>query len=465
MQAPLLQQVSCCSVVNSVTLNLEWLKCGLQHHNKTKSVFDSFSNKHLRGYKQEAKMSSCGVGRGRGWLNLSKSAEPPKPMGLSKPPMNTPSPAPQLSSEYDELVDRIKELSTNDDGIMFNKKMKYIQSYWTQDCTRQKEVEDSFENLYKACLHDNELAVKLVRLMSARSFISQKIHECDLRQQFLQHLQRDFDNSNQLQTTNPVFFRNCVQMIGDFYYKARLSNGEPYVFLAVPFVACLELLLNSKTLPDLMLLTSQLFLNGSTLKTLLPEEMAKLGITIRTALVVETQLSKDVKLWLLLALDLFSARFGVLPAEIYKYYESQLGSVAMINFQRPHDALSIQTIHTSKILDSYQSNVNVLQISTSPTEPPQNDIQATHYSNPAEYNGVQQKSFVKDTSQKNKEKTGRPILGVGARFVKSKANEDNGSWNSKQNSSAGRTHSKKHPPSVKSNKGWEHDDRFENDYN
>ena len=69
------------------------------------------------------------------------------------------------------------------------------------------------------------------------------------------------------------------------------------------------------------------------MKTLLPEEMAKLGITIRTALVVETQLSKDVKLWLLLALDLFSARFGVLPAEIYKYYESQLGSVAMINFQ------------------------------------------------------------------------------------------------------------------------------------
>lgn len=99
-------------------------------------------------------------------------------------------------------------------------------------------------------------------------------------------------------------------------------------------------------------------------------------------------------------------------------------------------------MHTSKILDSYQSNVNVLQISTSPTEPP-NDVTTPQFGNSTDY---------------QREKPGRPILGVGARFV-NKNKEENGY---KQKNTRG---PKKTPPEFKNRKGWEHDDRFENDYN
>jgi hypothetical protein len=81
-----------------------------------------------------------GAGRGRGWLNLPKSAEPPRPTGLHKPTVNNTSPVPQINSPYKELIDRMKEINLNDDGIMFNKKMKYVQEYWLQECGNEEEV-------------------------------------------------------------------------------------------------------------------------------------------------------------------------------------------------------------------------------------------------------------------------------------------------------------------------------------
>lgn len=103
------------------------------------------------------------------------------------------------------------------------------------------------------------------------------------------------------------------------------------------------------------------------------------------------------------------------------------------NFQCPQDLLSIQTISTSKVLDSYQSNVNVLQISTS--SPEGNDTSS-------------------EVSFKKKENPGRPILGAGARFIKNKSEE-----NSSNNFTSSSRSQKKVPV-----KGWEHDDRFDNDY-
>lgn len=50
------------------------------------------------------------------------------------------------------------------------------------------------------------------------------------------------------------------------------------------------------------------------------------------------------------------------------------------------------------------------------------------------------------------EKTGRPILGAGARLNKEK--KDHG----------GRKHHNTQSQSHRKNKGWEHDDRFENNY-
>lgn len=53
---------------------------------------------------------------------------------------------------------------------------------------------NSFDNLYQACLNDSDLASKLVVLVSSRSFITQQIHEQNVRLMFLRKLQNTFDS-------------------------------------------------------------------------------------------------------------------------------------------------------------------------------------------------------------------------------------------------------------------------------
>lgn len=81
---------------------------------------------------------SCGAGRGRGWLNLTPNSEPPKPMGLPQP--LPPAQSPPVKVEHQELINRVKELSVNDDGILLNRKVQHIQAFW-HDCSGEKEVE------------------------------------------------------------------------------------------------------------------------------------------------------------------------------------------------------------------------------------------------------------------------------------------------------------------------------------
>lgn len=63
--------------------------------------------------------------------------------------------------------------------------------------------------------------------------------------------------SKLLQKTNPVAFRNSVLMLGEFYHKARLANGQQLTFMATPFTTYLEMLLESAQLQDLKLFTAQ----------------------------------------------------------------------------------------------------------------------------------------------------------------------------------------------------------------
>lgn len=71
----------------------------------------------------------------------------------------------------------------------------------------------------------------------------------------------NFSDSNQLQTTNPVAFRNCLQMLGEFVAKATMATGEPYRILIKPLLTSFDLLLNSKSLPDFILFTNLVSIN------------------------------------------------------------------------------------------------------------------------------------------------------------------------------------------------------------
>lgn len=135
-------------------------------------------------------------------------------------------------------------------------------------------------------------------------------------------------------------------------------------------------------------------------------------------------------------------------------------------------------MQTSRTLDSFQSNVNVLQVST-PEVSPINEQSSvprsnsfSHYNSSAVSVASSQSFNASDSGMSigrwedkssNREKAGRPILGAGARMNKN-AHKEGSSGRDKQHSGWNRGE-KKGYTEQRHNKSWEHDDRFENDYN
>ncbi|VEN45135.1 unnamed protein product, partial [Callosobruchus maculatus] len=240
----------------------------------------------------------------------------------------------------------------------------------------------------------------------------------------------------------------------------------------------------------------QLYLNGASLKAECPELLSEVLNSVRLTLVSDRVVSKECRLWLLLALDVASNRFGLQPSEIQKFYQEQLGDGAMADFQSTPTALSVQTPPDNKQLDGYQSAVNVLQISSPPpqpqdgaTSPPHQPHQQSLPASAPEVNNVSQSSgFVSDSSTSSNRTTpstgskcGRPILGIGARLKNKAVNHTTasdpnwkepgapggggGGWGNGGGKKGGRTDNKRAPKGGNvGGKGWEHDDRFETDY-
>ncbi|XP_025836599.1 uncharacterized protein LOC108744470 isoform X2 [Agrilus planipennis] len=403
-------------------------------------------------------MAASGVGRGRGWLNLNKRSNPIRPGPI--PSSNENQNAEKASLGKDKVLSTLEALDVKDDGILLNQKLKYILECFEQECKTANEVEDKFKLLYQKCLQDSKLATKLVLMVSSYSFITTEVHSVKLRNIFIRHIQQDFENSKQLQTTDSDCFRNAIRMLGEFFNKARLVDGSQIKFLAAPLLRYFDMLVESAQPEDLELFTVQLFLNGSSIKAEFPQKLSEIMVKIRVLLTTDTQLTKISKLWLLLALDVESHRFSLLTSDLQKFYQDQLGDKAMAGFQvSPPES-------TSPLSDNCSSAQNSSSTSS------QVDLDLALAINNT-------KNFMADSSNNdwsgaNKDSSGssnigRPILGVGARLLKGKdssqwENGDKG-WNNRQKSGANKSWGGQRKGQIPSkSKGWEHDDRFETVY-
>lgn len=54
---------------------------------------------------------------------------------------------------------------------------------------------------------------------------------------------------------------------------------------------------------------------------------------IRHILATNANLTQTCRVWMLLALDVVYNRFSLLPTDLQKFYQEQLGDKAMANFQ------------------------------------------------------------------------------------------------------------------------------------
>lgn len=180
---------------------------------------------------------------------------------------------------------------------------------------------------------------------------------------------------------------------------------------------------------------------------------------------------------MLMALDLNGTCFSILPMDTYNFYLNGLGPKNMVQVKRFMGELCIQTDYENAALDPIHSSVNVLQQVRSPQESWESSTSASIDSSdlqsevkaPSE---PEKPPFKKEELMNNigtwvqpkNEKTPRPILGAGVRLQNKEKNndEDGGNWDNKKKGSDSDWGTVKQ---NKNSKGWEHDDRFDNEYN
>lgn len=76
-------------------------------------------------------------------------------------------------------------------------------------------------------------------------------------------------------------------------------------------------------------------MNGAAIKSelLQPQQLNDILNKVRQTLICNVQLTHMSKLILLLAIDLANNRFGLLPPDVLKFYQEELGDKIMANFQ------------------------------------------------------------------------------------------------------------------------------------
>lgn len=203
-------------------------------------------------------------------------------------------------------------------------------------------------------------------------------------------------------------------------------------------------------------------MNGNIIKEESPEQLTETLIQVRKILATSDKLSTNCKYWLMMSIEISNSRYGLLPNDVNQFYVTHLGDKAMSQIKKLNTELSILTNYQNMKLDSVESNVSVLQPVTNTqnweAEDKQNRAQQS-------YNNM-----ASTWEQPKQEKTPRPILGVGARLKHEKNDDTN--WREQKTDNDAWDNSKKpgknwnpNNKQRKNPKGWEHDDRLENDYN
>ncbi|KAL1497502.1 hypothetical protein ABEB36_008453 [Hypothenemus hampei] len=366
-------------------------------------------------------MSNTGVGRGRGWLNL-KNQEKSNPgvtsLDLEQIASFTIQEKTEFSDSSDDfssLINKIKKLNLNDDGILFNQKIKYIVENWNEDCKNAAEVERSFDIIYNACWADSELAIKLSRLVASRTFQSQEVHDQNIRHLFIKRLQKNYENYNTLQHLHRNILRNSVLIMGEFFHNARYAGGKQFLFMAPALLTWLNMLLESMDITDIKILTLQIFKNGAVLKEQCSEQFCEFISNLRLKISSTITLIKEYKLWLLLALEISNSQFTI-PTELQKFYQEEIGDYVISSLQENYCSLLIEPNSLNQSSNNYQEVLEVQSVTDSIGEYLNNascKVDSAYISNSSNC------SFQSEYLDGPKGcKAGRPILGIGARLHK-----------------------------------------------
>lgn len=76
-------------------------------------------------------------------------------------------------------------------------------------------------------LEDEEFTLSLVAVITSRQLESFTANGKNLRHAMLSILQKNFQNADNFKRDNMMKFYNSIKLLGEYFNKARLSNGVP----------------------------------------------------------------------------------------------------------------------------------------------------------------------------------------------------------------------------------------------
>ncbi|KAG5678145.1 hypothetical protein PVAND_007840 [Polypedilum vanderplanki] len=237
------------------------------------------------------------------------------------------------SDRFEEICKLIKNYDS-DDVIIQTMRLKEISKFFAKNVTDEKILSDLFDFLNtKALQDDDSFITKFVSVVSSRQLETFIINGKIVRHAMLEILQKNFQSADHFKRDDINKFYNSIKLLGEYFNRARISNGSPINIIGQSLLNLLNVelekelknLLHFKTDEFSEIILTQFALNGSLLKTRHKKEIELVLINVRKCLIEINSLSSKTKAFLIMTLDLYYANFNESQIEnqldkIYKSY-------------------------------------------------------------------------------------------------------------------------------------------------
>ncbi|KAH8320715.1 hypothetical protein KR067_007288 [Drosophila pandora] len=229
---------------------------------------------------------------------------------------------------YDIIIDLMRGLDLQDDGIVMNSKIKTIETDFCNIVRDESMLCESMEYLNDKALGDGDTALKFALLFSSRNFDALAMKDTKVRSAMLKILETNFLNADTYRVHDKNRLYNSITLLGEYYHRVRLADNAPITILGV---SLLDLLTRELTDVGVVVSTrlarlvlSQITLNGEIMRSRHKAEIDLLLYHVRRHLILQPALTAKVKAMLLMVLDLFYSHFKHIGNDLEAMYTSYL---------------------------------------------------------------------------------------------------------------------------------------------
>lgn len=229
---------------------------------------------------------------------------------------------------YDHIIEMMRGLDLQDDGIVMNHKIKSIEVDFCNIVRNEEMLTDCMEYINNIALTDGDTSLKFALLFSSRNFDALAMNETKVRCAMLKILETNFLNAELYRIENKNVLYNSITMLGEYYHRVRLADNSPITILGE---SLLNLLLHEVNGPDCVinvklakLILSQITLNGDIMRVKHKAELTRLLFHIRRNLIEQHMLKPIIKALLLMTLDLYYSNFANLGPDLEEMYTKYL---------------------------------------------------------------------------------------------------------------------------------------------